>query len=100
MNEMTGESRMGHFAQGAMPAASSPTEPPSLQQASEKFNSRNPRKFTPNGLNQPIMLSSDNGNSQKDAARQTPSGQLPSSNGYAQSTYDKIVPQYGMALNL
>jgi hypothetical protein len=93
---MTGESRMGHFTQGVM----GPTEPDSLKQRAERFNSRNPRKFTANGVNQPVMLSADNGNSQKDAARQTPSGQLPSDNGYAKSTYDKIVPSYGMALNL
>lgn len=90
------QSRMAHFAQGA-----SPEETSSLRYRSDVFNQSVPGKFTPNGLNQPIMLSSGNGNSAEDASRQTPSGQLPSMNGMSRSTYDQINPRsYGLSLNI
>lgn len=89
------ESRQGHFAAGII------GETASLQSRSQSQNALVPHKFTPNGLNQPFMLSPSNGNSAADAARQTPSGQLPTSNGMSPSTYQKIVPNtFGMNLNL
>jgi hypothetical protein len=89
---------MGNFTLGTSPV--SPSETLSLQERSEHFNAQNPRHFSPNGLNQPIMLS-PNGNSAADAARQTPMGQLPSLNGMSQSTYNQIVPSsYGIDLKV
>lgn len=90
-------SRSGHFAEGVI----GPSEPQSLKLASAKFNSQNPRAYKANGLNQPVMLDPSNGNSKSDAARQTPSGQLPSDNGMSQSTYQQVNPSsYGMNLGI
>jgi hypothetical protein len=96
---MPATSRMAHFAAGAT-TNTGPTESASLQARAQKFNAADPGKFVPNGVNQPYMLSPGNGNSPADAARQTPTGQLPSQNGMAASTYSKLIPQYGMSLNL
>lgn len=82
-------SRIGHFTQGA-----SPSETPSLQARAQTFNNQNPHGFQANGLNQPLMRSAGNGNSETDARRQTPNGQLPDANGDSQSTYNKINPSY------
>jgi len=47
------------------------------------------------------MLSPANGNSQRDAMRQTPSGQLPSMNGSSESTYQQQNPTaYGTDLGI
>ena len=89
-------SRTGNFASGAI----GPSEPSSLQQASDNFNAKNPRNFRPNSVLQPYMLSPNNGNSARDASRQTPNGQLPSPNGMSQSTYQLKDPQMGMNLSL
>jgi hypothetical protein len=87
---------MAHFTQGA-----TPHETATLQARAAAFNQGVPGKFTPNGLNQPIMLSPSNGNSAADASRQTPSGELPSMNGMSRSTYDKLNPtSYGLSLNI
>jgi hypothetical protein len=86
-------SRMGEFAAGA-----SPTETPSLMQRADKFNSQDPHQFKANGLNEPYMLSKNNGNSQQDALRQTPGGELPSQNGYAANTYQALDPSIGTRL--
>lgn len=94
------KSRLGHFAQGAT-TNTSPTETPALIARAAGFNGQNPRGFTPNGLNQPIMLSPSNGNSTADALRQTPNGELPSQNGMSASTYQKMNPtSYGMSLKI
>jgi hypothetical protein len=90
-------SRKGEFASGA---SSGPSETASLLQRAARFNSLDPGKFQANGLNQQIMLSPNNGNSATDAERQTPGGQLPSSNGMSLSTYNQVTPRYGMSLNL
>lgn len=90
-------SRQGSFAQGAL----SPTEPESLQARAAAFNAKDPRVFKANGLNQPVMMSSVNGNSTADAERQTPNGQLPSMNGMSSSTYQKLNPtSYGTHLGV
>lgn len=88
-------SRTGNFAAGTI----APTETPSLMQRDQKFNSKVPGKFTPNGLNQPVMLDPGNGNGPKDATRQTPNGELPDSNGMSQSTYSKLDPSLSTHLN-
>jgi len=89
-----GSSRVSHFMMGA-------SHSPSLQASADKFNQQVPGKFRANGLNQPYMLSSGNGNSRADASRQTPSGQLPSLNGMSESTYNAINPaSYGMRLDI
>jgi len=90
------QSRQSEFSTGMK---SGPTEPASLQQRAARFNELNPGKFKPNGLNQQIMPSS-NGMSAKDATRQTPNGMLENSNGMSDSTYSRLVPQYGMNLTL
>ena len=41
----------------------------------------------------------DNGNSPADAKRQTPSGQMPSRNGYADSTYEATHPNFSYNIN-
>lgn len=89
------DSRQAHFATGVV------GETPSLEKRSLSFNDKVSHGFRPNGLNQPFMLSPGNGNSPADAARQTPSGQLPSENGMSSSTYQQLVPHtYGINLNL
>jgi hypothetical protein len=91
--------RQAHFAAGASPNQG-PSEPYSLQQRAQAFNAQNPQAFKPNGLNQQIMPSG-NGMSDKDAQRITPSGMLPDfANGSSQSTANKLVPSYGMNLQL
>jgi hypothetical protein len=91
--------RAGHFTQGAL--SGRPSESSSLQQSAQRFNEQVPGKFQANGLNQPFMLSSGNGNSASDAARQTPNGELPSPNGMSASTYSQINPSaYGMSLRI
>jgi hypothetical protein len=89
-------SRSGEFNTGRN---SGPQEPASLQQRAARFNELNPGKFKANGLNQQIM-SSPNGMSAKDATRQTPNGMLETDNGMSQSTYQRLIPQYGMNLSL
>lgn len=94
---MKQNSRQSEFNAGM---ASGPTEPASLQQRAQRFNSLNPSKFTPNGLNQQIMPSG-NGMSAQDAQRITPGGMLKDvRNGASASTANKLTPQYGMQLNL
>lgn len=94
---MTKPGRQGEFASGA---TSGPTEPASLQQRAARFNSLNPGKFVPTGLNQPIMPSG-NAMSAKDAQRITPAGMLPNvSNGASADTASRLVPSYGMTLNI
>lgn len=89
-------SRKAHFTQGA---TSVPGETASLMQSGQQFNMKDPNKFSPNGLNQQLLPSA-NGMSAKDASRQTPNGLLPSQNGMSASTYSKLIPQYGMSLNI
>jgi hypothetical protein len=89
-------SRSDEFSTGKN---SGPQEPASLQQRAARFNELNPQRFKPNGLNQQIMPSA-NGMSGKDAARQTPNGMLETDNGMSASTYQKLIPQYGMNLSL
>ena len=51
----------------------------------------NPAGVVRNSVLMPYMRS-PNGMSSKDALRQTPLGQMPSSNGFANSTYNQIFP--------
>lgn len=88
-------SRSGNFAAGAVVHQS-----PSLMTTADKQNSQDPRTFKANGLNQPIMHSPMNGNSQSDASRQTPSGQLPGQNGMSSDTYKQLNPSMGTNLNI
>lgn len=46
------------------------------------------------------IRSPQNGNSDADAARQTPNGQLPTRNGYADSTYNQTNPNFSHVINL
>lgn len=86
-------SRTGEFAIG-----SAPQESPSLMETASRQNSQDPRTFKANGLNQPFTHSPMNGNSATDAKRQTPNGQLPSSNGMSQSTYNQLDPSINTRL--
>lgn len=91
------ESRTGSFAQGL---GHGPTLTAGLMASSASQNAYNPKGFRANGLNQPLSLSTGNGNSAADATRQTPNGQLPSMNGSSPDTYSRINPQYGIGLNI
>lgn len=81
------QSRQGNFAAGSQ----GPMETSSLQASSAKINSR-PRNFQANGVNQPIGVSTTNGNSSVDAMRQDPrqtapnTNQLPGTNGTSPNT--------------
>lgn len=79
----------------------------SLEAESAGFNAKvqatasnpNALSMTPNSVLMPYMKSA-NGNSAADARRQTPSGQLPTMNGSAQSTYNIQNPQFGYRLSI
>lgn len=89
------DSRYGAFNQGMSGGGDIAT---SMSAASARFMSMVPHGFNPNSVLQPYMRSTGNGNSATDAARQTPSGQLPSMNGMSAGTYGAMTPQFGTRL--
>jgi hypothetical protein len=94
----TAPGRSAEFKTGATTGS-----PYSLQATSNAFNqqssdaARRPHSVMDLYFN---IRSPQNGNSDADAQRQTPNGQLPSKNdGYSDSTYNQLNPNFSHTIN-